>query len=91
MVFSVPSLVARLSAVVTLLPGDVIFTGHRPEWGSKCGLNGLVEHEQHDGDDSTGLFDVDDLLDQFVHGAIIVVDESGHQQVTRSTDRGIDF
>ena len=27
MVFSVPSLVARLSAVVTLLPGDVIFTG----------------------------------------------------------------
>jgi 2-keto-4-pentenoate hydratase/2-oxohepta-3-ene-1,7-dioic acid hydratase in catechol pathway len=91
MVFSVPSLVARLSAVVTLLPGDVIFTGHRPEWGSKCGLNGLVEHEQHDGDDSTGLFDVDDLLDQFGYGAIIVVDESGHQQVTRSTDRGIDF
>jgi 2-keto-4-pentenoate hydratase/2-oxohepta-3-ene-1,7-dioic acid hydratase in catechol pathway len=35
MVFSVPSLVARLSAVVTLLPGDVIFTGHQPEWGSK--------------------------------------------------------
>jgi 2,4-didehydro-3-deoxy-L-rhamnonate hydrolase len=27
MVFSVPELVARLSAVVTLLPGDVIFTG----------------------------------------------------------------
>jgi 2-keto-4-pentenoate hydratase/2-oxohepta-3-ene-1,7-dioic acid hydratase in catechol pathway len=27
MVFSVPSLVARLSAVVTLLRGDVIFTG----------------------------------------------------------------
>jgi len=27
MIFSVPELVARLSAVVTLLPGDVIFTG----------------------------------------------------------------
>ena len=57
----------------------------------KCVLNGLVEHEQHDADDSTGLFDVDDLFDQFVHGAIIVVDESGDQQVTRSADRGIDF
>jgi 2,4-didehydro-3-deoxy-L-rhamnonate hydrolase len=34
MVFSVPSLVARLTAVVTLLRGDVIFTGHRPDWGS---------------------------------------------------------
>ena len=27
LVFGVPELVARLSAVVTLLPGDVIFTG----------------------------------------------------------------
>jgi 2-keto-4-pentenoate hydratase/2-oxohepta-3-ene-1,7-dioic acid hydratase in catechol pathway len=27
MIFSVPELVARLSAIVTLLPGDVIFTG----------------------------------------------------------------
>ena len=27
MIFSVPALVARLSAVVTLLPGDVVFTG----------------------------------------------------------------
>lgn len=53
--------------------------------------DGLVVHEQHDGDDPTGLFDVDDLLDQFVHGAIIMVDELGHQQVTRNADRGIDF
>ena len=27
MIFSVPALVARLSAIVTLLPGDVVFTG----------------------------------------------------------------
>jgi 2-keto-4-pentenoate hydratase/2-oxohepta-3-ene-1,7-dioic acid hydratase in catechol pathway len=33
MVFSVPELVARLSRVVTLLPGDVIFTGTPPGVG----------------------------------------------------------
>ena len=27
MIFSVPALVAKLSAIVTLLPGDVVFTG----------------------------------------------------------------
>lgn len=27
LVFSVPSLIAKLSAIVTLLPGDLIFTG----------------------------------------------------------------
>jgi 2-keto-4-pentenoate hydratase/2-oxohepta-3-ene-1,7-dioic acid hydratase in catechol pathway len=33
MVFSVPELVARLSAVCPLLPGDLIFTGTPPGVG----------------------------------------------------------
>jgi 2-keto-4-pentenoate hydratase/2-oxohepta-3-ene-1,7-dioic acid hydratase in catechol pathway len=33
MIFSVPALVAFLSGVVTLLPGDVIFTGTPPGVG----------------------------------------------------------
>jgi 2-keto-4-pentenoate hydratase/2-oxohepta-3-ene-1,7-dioic acid hydratase in catechol pathway len=33
LIFSVPALVARLSAVLPLLPGDVIFTGTPPGVG----------------------------------------------------------
>jgi 2-keto-4-pentenoate hydratase/2-oxohepta-3-ene-1,7-dioic acid hydratase in catechol pathway len=37
MVFSVPELIGRLSAVLTLTPGDLIFTGTPPGvgWGRK--------------------------------------------------------
>ena len=33
LIFSVPDLIARLSAVVTLMPGDLIFTGTPPGVG----------------------------------------------------------
>lgn len=33
MLFSVPQLIAKLSAVLPLLPGDLIFTGTPAAWG----------------------------------------------------------
>ena len=44
MIFPVDDLVARLSAVCPLLPGDLIFTGHLPAWLAPAGLRGGDHH-----------------------------------------------
>ena len=49
MIFSVPALVARLSAVVTLLPGDVVFTGTPAGIGASLSPPRFL----HSGDDLT--------------------------------------
>ncbi|MEV8345186.1 fumarylacetoacetate hydrolase family protein [Streptomyces niveus] len=32
LIFSVPELIAQISAVLALLPSDIVFTGTRPGW-----------------------------------------------------------